>query len=73
MAPGMYLGCNVLLPGAGSPTEQNGDVGTGNHLYQTVHLMGFGAFTSVELLFVIVFIQLSEPGDCLAAQAYTGS
>ena len=57
MAPGMYLGCNVLLPGAGSPTEQNGDVGTGNHLYQTVHLMGFGAFTSVELLFVIVFIQ----------------
>ena len=25
MAPGMYLGCNVLLPGAGSPTEQNGD------------------------------------------------
>ena len=57
MAPGMYLGRNVLLPGAGSPTEQNGDVGTGNHLYQTVHLMGFGAFTSVELLFVIVFIQ----------------
>ena len=57
VAPGMYLGCSMFFPGAGSATEQDRNIGTRNHLYQAVYLMGFGAFTPVEVLFVVVFIQ----------------
>lgn len=59
MAPG-HISAAMLLPSrCRKPHEQNGGT-TAQAIIsiRRLHLMGFGAFTILELLFVIVFIHL---------------